>query len=191
LRSLLKVAGIAAFAFLFLAITPISFAKQPTSQTYSLSVSVRGSWYQDPSFHCPGQCMANDRFFATGTLTYYNSTVSTTMDVTVNGTAHSFWGGVNANHPCTTITAEMQVNTAGHDKIHITVNGSDCETFFHGRYTGRNTYIEDYSITSGNGLFSEASGSGTVGGYGYPGAQMWLANANGMITFVSHSNGDQ
>ncbi len=191
MRSLLKVAGIAALALLFFGVTPVSFAKQPAPQTYSLSISVTGSWYQDPSFHCPGQCVANDRFYATGALTYYNATVSTTMDVTVNGTAHSFWGGVNAKHPCATITAKMQVNTAGHDKILMTVSGSDCETFVHGHYTGRNVYVEVYTITSGNGLFGLASGTGTVGGYGYPGAQMWLANANGMITFTSHSNGDQ
>lgn len=190
MQSALKVAGIAALVLLFVSSAPLGFAKQPTAQTYSLKISVTGSWHQDPSFHCPGQCTANDRFYAHGTLTYYNTTSSTSMSITLNGTAHSYWGGVNANNPCTNITAQMQINTAHHDKIHLTVTGSDCETFVGGKYIGRNVYTEVFNITSGEGLFSEATGSGTVGGYGYPGAQMWLANANGMITFTAKTQGD-
>lgn len=175
---------------LFLALMlPVPFAAakasgQPEPQAYSLSIAASGNWNQNPAFSCPPQCSSNARFGGSGTLTYSNATFSSSMSVTISGNTHANWAGVNRNHPCTSFSSSIDLTTASHDKIHMQVSGVECLTFARGRWTGQNTLSGTYTITSGEGLFSQASGSGSVSGTAYPRHSVWSADAFGSIAFL-------
>ena len=163
---------------------PASHGGPPVRDNYSLTLQVSGSWYPDPTFNCPGQCQANDRFYGSGILTYYNETGSTSVSFQLNGTAHSNWAGVDKDNPCAPMDSNVMLATPSHDTIHMKVTGTDCETFSLGRWTGQNVISGSFTITSGEGLFSEANGNGTLSGYGYPRTYYWIADATGTISFV-------
>ena len=180
---------------LFLLPAPFALAKPasppgpPPEESYSLIITASGSWHQNPGFQCPPNCDANSRFTGNGTLTYYNDTFSSSVPITINGTSHANWAGVVRSNPCTPINGSIDVVTAGHSKIHMKMSGTTCMVFSHYRWTGQNELWATFTITSGVGLFSEASGSGTISASTYPRSNVWSAGAAGTMTCVPKSAG--
>jgi hypothetical protein len=94
----------------------------------------------------------------------------------MNGTSHENWAGVTKTHPCTTVAGNIDLTTSSHDKIHMQYSEIGCMTFARGRLTGQNTISASFTIMSGEGLFSQASG----GGIGAMGKHRLTHNPNGL-----------
>jgi hypothetical protein len=173
----------------FIAPSQLVFADKPQAQTYTLGMTVNGYWNPDPGYQCPPRCEANTRISGSGVLSYSADGQTTTVKVKVNGTVHADWTGVGLENPCAPMSAEIQVNTAQHDKLHLQVDGSECMIFVSGQYIHKNAISATYSISSGAGLFQDASGDGSIAIKTIPSAHTYSASVSGTLTFTDNGQG--